>query len=411
MKNNVLSQEARRPCTGCGACAAVCPFEAIRLSLNEEGFFSPAIGQSCTGCGLCREVCVKFTDNQRLNLSLQKKGILFSAVSKDKPILQESSSGGAAYELAKNSLLHHLEVIGVKYDRCQNRAYSVIANTREALLELQGSKYLQSCTAPTFKEALSAALNGRKFAVFGTPCQIYGVEAAARIHGVRSSFLFAELFCHGVPSYFLWQNYLNWINRKNRIGKIRQVHFRSKRYGWQSYLMEISGEKQAYINLSQNDPFYQIYFDHAALCSACYNCVFRAGASSADLRLGDFWGTEYADDRTGVSAVVVMSDAGLNWLERSDLKRKRYASLNPFLLTQSLCPYPPVRSREKTLCFLKDGVDIKTVRNRYRAELSLTKRVSLFMKEAAGILPLSLRAKCYLLLKQKMHRKSPAQPQ
>lgn len=39
-------------CMRCGACAGVCPVNAIFLKEH-----SPVIGDECTGCGLCIKTC------------------------------------------------------------------------------------------------------------------------------------------------------------------------------------------------------------------------------------------------------------------------------------------------------------------------------------------------------------------
>ena len=46
----------RKLCTGCGACAAVCPGGALRMEEDREGFLYPALEAACTDCGLCREL-------------------------------------------------------------------------------------------------------------------------------------------------------------------------------------------------------------------------------------------------------------------------------------------------------------------------------------------------------------------
>ena len=45
-------------CTGCGACAAVCPHGAIALRSDGDGFLYPQIRAAlCTECGLCDRTC------------------------------------------------------------------------------------------------------------------------------------------------------------------------------------------------------------------------------------------------------------------------------------------------------------------------------------------------------------------
>lgn len=45
-------------CTGCGTCVASCPFKAISMKEDNEGFLYPYIDTSkCKKCGLCEKRC------------------------------------------------------------------------------------------------------------------------------------------------------------------------------------------------------------------------------------------------------------------------------------------------------------------------------------------------------------------
>ena len=45
-------------CTGCGACANICPHDAIVMKENEKGFLKPVIDVAkCKHCGLCEKIC------------------------------------------------------------------------------------------------------------------------------------------------------------------------------------------------------------------------------------------------------------------------------------------------------------------------------------------------------------------
>ena len=45
-------------CTGCGTCVASCPFKAISIKEDNEGFLYPYIDTSkCKKCGLCEKRC------------------------------------------------------------------------------------------------------------------------------------------------------------------------------------------------------------------------------------------------------------------------------------------------------------------------------------------------------------------
>ena len=45
-------------CTGCSACANICPVSAIKMVIDERGFYKPEIDLSkCVDCGLCDKTC------------------------------------------------------------------------------------------------------------------------------------------------------------------------------------------------------------------------------------------------------------------------------------------------------------------------------------------------------------------
>ncbi|MBE5962370.1 MAG: 4Fe-4S dicluster domain-containing protein [Lachnospiraceae bacterium] len=50
--------EKNEECCGCGLCAALCLKEAIKIILDEEGFYYPVIDSTkCIGCERCLSVC------------------------------------------------------------------------------------------------------------------------------------------------------------------------------------------------------------------------------------------------------------------------------------------------------------------------------------------------------------------
>lgn len=48
----------KKDCCGCSACMAVCPVKAIRMIVDEEGFYYPEIYMDiCLKCHQCVTVC------------------------------------------------------------------------------------------------------------------------------------------------------------------------------------------------------------------------------------------------------------------------------------------------------------------------------------------------------------------
>ena len=45
-------------CTGCSACEAICPVNAIIMKENQNGFLYPWIErEKCIVCGKCEKIC------------------------------------------------------------------------------------------------------------------------------------------------------------------------------------------------------------------------------------------------------------------------------------------------------------------------------------------------------------------
>ena len=77
-------------CTGCGACAAVCPKGCIKLVPNEEGFLYPLIDEeACVHCNRCEGVCPSLCKNEKVVREVRA----YAVTNNDKTQQRESSSG------------------------------------------------------------------------------------------------------------------------------------------------------------------------------------------------------------------------------------------------------------------------------------------------------------------------------
>ena len=88
-------------------------------------------------------------------------------------------------------------------------------------------------------------------------------------------------------------------------------------------LQLVNKGKKKFLNtrLSQGDMFYRLFLSDACLGKACYEkCKFKYENSSADIRIGDLWGTTYQDDEKGISGAIAFTDKGNNLLMKANLE-------------------------------------------------------------------------------------------
>ena len=321
-------------CYGCGVCATVCAHKAIVIRLNSEGFYEPSVPDlsACTDCGLCREACAYLHDE----LSQQNPAMGSYAVwSRDPQVRRKCSSGGVGFELGKLLLSRGYKVCGVRYNAELARAEHYVATTKEELVASIGSKYIQSYTVDGFR----AIDRKQHYLVTGTPCQIDSFRRYARKYRVEDRFVFMDFFCHGVPSMWLWKKYLQEVGKTT--GKVCYASWRNKTTGWHdswsmgiggaeekvdwhdSYHLLIREKKTSYASrFSRGDSFFTLFLSDTCLGRACYeHCKYKQARSAADIRIGDLWGSAYAEDEDGVSAVLTFTPKGEELLESCGCER------------------------------------------------------------------------------------------
>lgn len=294
-------------CCGCGACAAVCKTGAVSVSLNSEGFYHYAIdADKCVRCGQCRNVC-PFVSPAGKDLH---EASLHSFKSTRPATLKASTSGGFAHEAAKHLSAHGYTVCGCAYDVATGNAQHVLVapGDTEGLARLQGSKYIQSNTESVLP-ALAQLSKEQPVLFIGTPCQTAAVDKLLRRNGTRENAILVDLICHSVPSYALWNKYLDFTNRQYQVGSTPAVIFRDQASGWRNLTMTVSGNNHTVKNNEFKDEFYAFFRRGLCDMESCYECDYKE-VSAADVRIGDFWGPRFTEDNDGVSMVLAVTKAG-----------------------------------------------------------------------------------------------------
>lgn len=296
-----------KECFGCGVCVSVCPVKIISYGENSKGFYQPYIqnNDKCINCGLCLDVCAyNYSILEHSNLESISS---FAGCSRNKRVLESSSSGGLAYELAKWGLSKGYGICGAIYRPEISRVEHVIVNSLEDLKKLQGSKYIPSNTIPAFQEFKK----GKKYMIFGTPCQIDSLRNKIQKFNLQENFILIDFFCHGVPSLLMWDQYLEKV--MVHTGSAPMVFWRNKVFGWhESYRFIVKGATSEYISPPQSrNIYYKLYLNNFVLNDCCYGaCKYKQLSSRADIRLGDFWGKKFEANKSGVNCVISFTEIG-----------------------------------------------------------------------------------------------------
>lgn len=388
---NHIGEKNDIACSGCGACAAVCPKNAIALSLDDAGFFRAVVREDlCVDCGLCRSVCARFTPiNGGKDL---RESRLYALQSESEAVVRQCSSGGIAHELAADCLKQGWHVCGVVYNTENDRAEHRVIRSVEELPSLDGSKYLQSDTT-ALRQALDLARAGEKVAVFGTPCQIGSLARAAQELGLRDRLLLTEIFCHGVPSYLLWDRQCQRMKSKLHAERFDRVLFRYKKNDWHSYCLRADAGSRSFYGARETELFWQVFFENVLLGDACFDCQMRRTVSLADLRLGDYWGRRFQQHSDGVSAVFALTDRGEQALRRLDLRSLEPGTPDEMLQAQNMEGYHDRQLHDEAMGVLRRRRDILAAVKYYRARGGRQQALKRVLLRMSAILPDELRAK------------------
>lgn len=271
-------------CSGCTACASVCPVNAIVMQADSSGFFYPKVNEEkCIKCDLCEKVCA-FNENydKSQNLDIPK---IYAVRHKNLHEVETSRSGAAFIAISD----YVLESGGIIYGAGYGKHFSVIhkrAITKEERDEFKGSKYVQSDLDTIFPQVKKDLKNGRLVLFSGTPCQTAGLNSYIG-KKLRNNLILVDIICHGVPSPKMWNDYLSYIENRYRK-EILVVNFRDKsRIGWDGHLESIVFNDKTKIEL---DNFTYLFSSALMHRPSCFKCYYTNYSRPSDFTLGDYWG-------------------------------------------------------------------------------------------------------------------------
>ena len=315
MYNNIGTNKKNK-CFGCGACANICPKDAITLCEDEKGFLYPNIDkEKCIDCGKCKKVCYFYDKNKIINKPLH----FYAVKHKNEKIRKVSTSGGAFTALAEHIINNNGVVYGATYDKDMVVFHERI-DTVNGLNKLRGSKYVQSKIDYCFSKIERDLKDGLTVLFTGTPCQAAAIKLYFKDR--YQKLILCDIVCHGTPSPKTFRDHINFCEQKTKK-KIIDYQFRIKDYGWHStnHIERIKykgGKNDSKTALSQS--FKYLFYSCKTLRDSCFECPFANVDRVADITIGDFWGIEKYykefDDNTGISLMIINTPKGADVFEK-----------------------------------------------------------------------------------------------
>lgn len=296
-------------CCGCTACASVCAHNAITMKPDALGFLYPEVDkQKCVNCSLCEQVC-SFNEDYDKKLNLDKP-IAYAVRHKNMCEIETSRSGGAFIAFSDWILEKGGVVYGVGYTG-HFKAIHKRATTKEERDEFKGSKYVQSDMNTVFKQVKEDLKKGLEVLFSGTPCQTSGLISFLGDR-YRTKLYVIDIVCHGVSSPYIWNDYLIYLENKERK-KLTSVNFRDKKeFGWKAH-------RESFVfNNSYKYTYKNRYYNHIMFRHSCSICYFSNIIRPSDVTIADFWGWEKVDpnfnaDNKGCSLVLCNTEKALEW--------------------------------------------------------------------------------------------------
>lgn len=309
-------------CTGCEACAAICPVNCISFEENEEGFLYPFIKNSnCVRCNKCNKICPALNYKNKCGQSIPQEVYAGFALHKD--VVFNSASGGAFSLIVSHFIHDHInnyKICGVIWDKKFHYPIHKLTSDLSVINEMRGSKYIQSSlncgqVYCDIKEELDHGI----FVLFsGTPCQVAGLHNY--LDKKYENLFTVDIVCQGPTSRKVMREYVAEMENQYKSG-IKHINMRFVNMPpWIPQWINIKFENgKEYCHL-----FYETIIGravHILQRKSCYNCKFTSDNHYSDITIGDYHGADKHAayyNAYGTSIVLVNTSNGIRLFESID---------------------------------------------------------------------------------------------
>ena len=302
----MIQVQNKKLCSGCAACYNSCPFQAISMQEDNEGFLYPIVdSRKCIECKKCEEICPCINGKIKTEEELS---LCYAGYNRTHQTRNSSPSGGILALAAEKVLYMGVIVFGASFDETFTVYHTSVENTVD-LQKLIGSKYLQSRVGSVYQDVKKQLSIGRIVLFAGTTCQVAGLKAF--LEKPYSNLMCMDFICLGVPSPKVWRDYLSTYFKNYEI---ERINFKDKTNGWHTFSLHIKGKYSEFIKKGKLTEFFSGYFRGLYSRPSCSQCNFKVQERISDITVADCWGYTYIapelDDNKGLSSIVIHSKAG-----------------------------------------------------------------------------------------------------
>ncbi len=297
-------------CTGCGACEAICPKEAVITKETQPyGTVYPVIDNSkCVHCEKCKKVCPNIN-----NISLKPITKAFAAYSKDNRIWENAASGGIGSELYRFAIENDYFCMGTFFDREKGVIYREMKSIKDIEWACS-SKYVWSNMSGVYSNYEKALKQGKYSIFIGLPCQNAALLNYLREKRIDLRNLYTvNLICHGVPNWLYLNKHLTFLE-KNYKKNIKGLAFRDKKCDFRMKLLSYDNKIISIHNMSHAETYGKAFLSGLIFRDNCYKCKYAQNLRCGDLTIGDYDGlgfdVPYSNPIKQVSCILVLNNKG-----------------------------------------------------------------------------------------------------
>ncbi len=289
-----------KSCCGCFACCNVCPSEAVKMVVGEDGLCKSQVDNlACINCGLCVKKC------PQLNTESQNEAApRCYAFRADDATVEASASGGAFIVLADWMLSRGGYVCGVVYDDDLDAKY-VMTKDRDVVERMRKTKYAFSEMGDVYKEIDEALKAGEEVLFVGCPCQVSAVKLFVKD---PSNLYAVDLLCAGLPAKGIYRRYLDELSAEK---KVVDLSFRESDLPYGTLVVKYEDGTRKTIF---RDLYFQGFLRHIFKSESCSDCKYASTPRIGDMTIGDLWQYDKilydVDASTGISCVLVNNSRG-----------------------------------------------------------------------------------------------------